>query len=107
MSIGSDSPTVEILCLSVILGVYKSSSSSVPTIVYKYCKMTPESRNSSLLGNGSVNTFLWKRTGARIKEWRFVWSSAAVNQHATIEAGVFSVRASPRLYNEDLRQLCD
>jgi hypothetical protein len=31
--------------------------------------------------------------------------SAALNQHATIEEAVFSVEASPRLYNEDLRQL--
>jgi hypothetical protein len=28
-----------------------------------------------------------------------------VNQHATIEEAVFSVRATPRLYSEDLRQL--
>jgi hypothetical protein len=31
--------------------------------------------------------------------------SAAVNQHATIEEAVFSVRPAPRLYNEDLSQL--
>jgi hypothetical protein len=52
-----------------------------------YCDMTPESRNSSLLGNGSVNIFSRKRT------------------HATIEEAVLSVGADPRLYNEDLRQL--
>jgi hypothetical protein len=28
-----------------------------------------------------------------------------MNQHAIIEEVVFSVEASPRLYNEDLRQL--
>jgi hypothetical protein len=31
--------------------------------------------------------------------------SAAVNQHATIEAAVFSLGATPILYNEDLTQL--
>jgi hypothetical protein len=31
--------------------------------------------------------------------------SAAVIQHATIEEAVFSVDATRRLYNEDLRQL--
>jgi hypothetical protein len=31
--------------------------------------------------------------------------SAAVNQHAAIDEAVFSVRAVPRLYNEDLTQL--
>jgi hypothetical protein len=31
--------------------------------------------------------------------------SAEVNQHATIEEAVFSVRAATRLYNKDLRQL--
>jgi hypothetical protein len=30
--------------------------------------------------------------------------SAAVNQHATIEEAFFSVRAAPRLYNDDLPQ---
>jgi hypothetical protein len=64
--------------------------------------MTPESRNSSLLGNDSVNTFPRKRTRATIAEGCFLWSaqrvatqrcgkhiSAAVNQHATEET-VFS-----------------
>jgi hypothetical protein len=32
-------------------------------------------------------------------------TSAAVNQHATIEEAVFSVGTTPRLYNEDLTQL--
>jgi hypothetical protein len=31
--------------------------------------------------------------------------SAAVNQHGTIEEAVFSVGATPRLYNENLTQL--
>jgi hypothetical protein len=31
--------------------------------------------------------------------------SAAVNQHATIEEAVFSVRFALRLYSEDLRRL--
>jgi hypothetical protein len=79
--------------------------------------MTPESRNSSLLDNDSVNTGTRKRTLAR----RLVFSvvsaelvatqrcdenvSATVNQHATTDETVFSVGAAPRLYNEDLRQL--
>jgi hypothetical protein len=80
--------------------------------------MTPESRNSLLLGNGSVNTFSWKRTRATTDERCFLLSaphslllncavniSAAVNQHATIEKALFSMGAAPRLYNEDLRQL--
>jgi hypothetical protein len=32
-------------------------------------------------------------------------TSAAINQHATIEEVLFSVGAVPRLFNEDLRQL--
>jgi hypothetical protein len=80
--------------------------------------MMPESRNSSLLGNGSVNIFPRKRTRNNIIA---VFSavlaadvvtqrcgkpiSAAVNQHATMEEVVFSVGAAPRLYNEDLRML--
>jgi hypothetical protein len=78
--------------------------------------MTPESRNSSLLGNGSVNTFLQKQMCATVEERRFsvlrtllrsgvVNISAAVNQHATIEEVVFSGVAAPRLYKEDLTQL--
>jgi hypothetical protein len=80
--------------------------------------MTPESRNSSLLGNGLVNTFLLKRTR---NNRRAVFSvvraalvdkqrcgkhiSAAVNQHTTIQEAVFSVGAAPRLYNKDLPHL--
>jgi hypothetical protein len=80
--------------------------------------MTPESRNSSLLGNDSVNTFQRKRTRNNRRALFSVVSaafvatqlcskhnSAAKNQHATIEEAVFSVGSSPRLYNEDLRQL--
>jgi hypothetical protein len=70
--------------------------------------MMSESRNSSLLGNGSVNTLPWMRTRATIlvEERCFLWCiSAAVNQHTTIEEAVFSVGAAPRLYNEDLKQL--
>jgi hypothetical protein len=75
--------------------------------------MTPESRNSSLLGNRSVNIFPRKR---KHNNRRAVFSAvcaehvatqrcdkhipAAVNQHATIEEAVFSVVAAPRLYNE-------
>jgi hypothetical protein len=79
--------------------------------------MTPESQNSSLLGNGSVNTFLQRRkrnnrrAGFSVARAAFVATqqcgkhiSAAVNQHATIEEAVFSVGAVSRLYNEDLRQ---
>jgi hypothetical protein len=77
--------------------------------------MTPESRNSSLLGNGSVNTFPRKRA---IEELCFLWSasrallrnvavdiSAAVNQPSIIDEAVFSFGAVPRLYNENLTQL--
>jgi hypothetical protein len=81
--------------------------------------MTPESRNTSLLGNGSLNTFPRKRKLATIQErCVFVLSAAlfatqrcgkhiseGVNQHATTEEAVFSVGAAPRLYNGDLRQL--
>jgi hypothetical protein len=80
--------------------------------------MTNETRNSSLLGNGSVNTFPRKRTRTAIEKRPFLWSaprsllcnsavntSAAVNQHATIVEAVFSVEVAPRLYNEDPRQL--
>jgi hypothetical protein len=72
--------------------------------------MTPESRNSSLLGNGYVNTYPRKRTRATIEERCFLCSalrallrndaadiSAAMNQHATIEEAVFSVGAAQRL----------
>jgi hypothetical protein len=80
--------------------------------------MTPESRNSSLLGNGSVNTV--PRKGTRNNR-RAVFSavsaalvatqqccrhiSAAVNQHAILGEAMFSVGAAPRLYNEGLREL--
>jgi hypothetical protein len=75
--------------------------------------MTPESWNSSLLGNGSVNTFLWNGTHATIEEQCFLWSlpcvatqrcrkhlSAALNQNATMEEAMFSVGATSRLYNK-------
>jgi hypothetical protein len=81
--------------------------------------MTPESRNNSLLGNGSLNIFPRKRKCATIEKRCLLGVSealvamqrcgkhisAAVNQHATIEEPVFSVGAAPRLHNEDLRQL--
>jgi hypothetical protein len=84
-----------------------------------YYDMTPESRNSSLLGNGSRNTSPLKRTRASIQELFFSLVravvvetqrcgkhiSAAMNQYATIKEAVFSVGASPRLYNEELTQL--
>jgi hypothetical protein len=40
-----------------------------------YCDMTSESRNSSFLGNGSVNTVPRKRTHAEIEERCFLWSA--------------------------------
>jgi hypothetical protein len=41
-----------------------------------YCDMTPESRNSPLLGNGSsLNTFPGKRTRITIEERCFLWSA--------------------------------
>jgi hypothetical protein len=87
------------------------------TKMQKYCDMTPESWNSSLLGNGSVNTFPRKRTrNNRIAVFSVICAarvatqlcgkhtSAAVNQHATIEEEIFSVGAAPSLYNQDLAQ---
>jgi hypothetical protein len=80
--------------------------------------MTPESKNRSFLGNGSVNTFPRKRTRYNRRTVFPVVSaslvgaprcgkhiSAAVNQHATIEEAVFSVGVAPELHNEDLTQL--
>jgi hypothetical protein len=67
--------------------------------------MTPECQNSSLLGNGSVNTFPLKRTRAAIEE---PVSKQLIGKHTTIGVlleTVFSVGAVPRLYNENLRQL--
>jgi hypothetical protein len=63
--------------------------------------MTPESRNSSLLGNGSANTFPRKRTRATIEEPA---SEQRIGKH-TIEVlleTVFSMGAAPIVYNEDL-----
>jgi hypothetical protein len=84
----------------------------LPDFLYLYCDTTPESQNSSLLGNGSVTTFPRKRTrttmvhaGLVATQWCGKHMSAAVNQHATIHGAVFSVGATPRLYNEELMQL--
>jgi hypothetical protein len=66
--------------------------------------MTPESRNISLLGNGSVNIFPRKRTRAAIEE---PVSKQRFGKHR-IEVfleKVFSVGAAPIVYKEDLRQL--
>jgi hypothetical protein len=41
-------------------------------VEFIYCDLTPYSRNSSLLGNGSVNTFPWNRTRATIEELCFL-----------------------------------
>jgi hypothetical protein len=70
-----------------------------------YCDMTPESWNSSLLGNGSVNTSPRKRTRATIEE---SISEQRVGKHTitiVFFETVFYVGAAPRLYNEDLTQL--
>jgi hypothetical protein len=80
--------------------------------------MTPESRNCSFLGHGSVNIPAAANTRNNI---RAVFSvahaksattqrcskhiSAAVNQLATIEEALFYLGTAPRLYKEDLRQL--
>jgi hypothetical protein len=40
---------------------------------YMYCDMTPQSRNSSWLGNGSVNTSPQKRRRATTEERCFLW----------------------------------
>jgi hypothetical protein len=80
--------------------------------------MTPESRNSSLLGNGSVNIpaeanarnnsralFSVVHAARVATQRRGKHMSAAVNQHATIKEAVFYVGAAPRLHNEDLTPL--
>jgi hypothetical protein len=81
-----------------------------------YCDMTPKSRNSSLLGNGSVDAFPRKRTRATIEERCFLWSalpsllrSGAVNTSLQQWINTQQYRkwcylwgADPRLYNEDL-----
>jgi hypothetical protein len=80
--------------------------------------MTPESQNSSLLGNGSVKYIPTKANLHNNKTAMFSvvcatlvgmqqcgkHISAAVNQH-TIEKAVFSVGAALRLYTEDLTLL--
>jgi hypothetical protein len=65
--------------------------------------MMPESRKSSLLGNGSVTTFPWKQMHATIEEWCFLWSAA---RHCITRlcSGVLC-GSIMRLYNEDLMQL--
>jgi hypothetical protein len=82
--------------------------------------MEPESRSSSSIDNGSVNipaetntcnnrraAFSMIRSVSIARQRRGKHISAAVNQFATIEEAVFSVGVTPRLYNEDLRQLRD
>jgi hypothetical protein len=73
--------------------------------------MPSESRNSSLLGNGSVKIFPRKRMPATIEQRCFLRSapliSAAVNQHSTIGEAVFNGGTAPRLYNGDLTQLVE
>jgi hypothetical protein len=82
-----------------------------------HCDMTPESRNSLLLGNGPVNipadsnarydrraVFPVVRASLVARQRCGKHISVAVNQNATIEETVFSVGAAPRLHNEDLRQ---
>jgi hypothetical protein len=68
--------------------------------VPKYCDMTPQSRNSLLLGNGSLNTFPRKNRGAVFSVASAALAatqrygkhiSAIGNQHATTEEAVFSV----------------
>jgi hypothetical protein len=78
--------------------------------------MTPESLNSSLLGNGSVNTAAEANANNRRAVFSMIRAAlvamqrcgkhlCSVNQHATTEEAVFSVGAAPRLYNEDLRHV--
>jgi hypothetical protein len=79
--------------------------------------MTPESWNSSLLANVLVNTFQMEENTCNstravfsvvhaaliVMQWCGKHISAAVNHHAIIEEVVFSVGATPRLYDEDLK----
>jgi hypothetical protein len=81
--------------------------------------MTPESQNSSLLGNGLVkyiptkanihnnNRAMFSVVCATLvaMQWCGKHIPAAVNQHTTTEEAVFSVGAALRLYNGDLTQL--
>jgi hypothetical protein len=82
--------------------------------------MTPESRNSSLPGNGSVKHIRKEAIARNIRKAVFSviraarvamqqcgkHISAAVNQHATIEEAVFSMGPpGGYIYNEDLKQL--
>jgi hypothetical protein len=76
-----------------------------------YCDMTPESRNSSLLGNGSANTFRGEPNERNNRRVDFYVVSAtlvakqrcgkhisvAVIQHATVEEAVLSMGA-PQSY---------
>jgi hypothetical protein len=48
---------------------------------------------------------LWIRAALVATQLCGKYTSAAANQHATIEGAVFSVGVTPRLYNEDLTQL--
>jgi hypothetical protein len=78
--------------------------------------MTPESLDSSLLGNGSVKNIPAKANAGNNRRVMFSavraarvatqrcgkHISSAVNQHATTVKAVFSVGAAPRLYNEDV-----
>jgi hypothetical protein len=96
--------------------MYKESETNITN--FKCCDMTPESWNSSFLGNDSVNipaeanahnkrTSVFSVVRAKLvltQRWG-KYASAAVNQHATTEKAVFSVGAAPTLYNEDLRHV--
>jgi hypothetical protein len=80
--------------------------------------MMPENRNSSLLGNGSINTsrkrtlrnyrravFSVVRAALVAGQRRGKRTSASMNRHETIEEAVFPVGVAPMLYNEDLSLL--
>jgi hypothetical protein len=79
--------------------------------IKRHCDMTPERRNSSLLGNGSVNipveAKVHNNRRAMFSVVRATWFAmqqctkhicAAVHQHAKIEEVVFSVGEAPRGY---------
>jgi hypothetical protein len=66
--------------------------------------MMPKSRNSSLLRNGSVNTFPGKRTRETIEERCFLWT-AQLSLLRNSRGGRVFYGGIPRLHNEDLRQL--
>jgi hypothetical protein len=49
--------------------------SNIISVYRQYWDMVPESQNSLLLGNSSVNTFPWKQMCTAIEDQCFLWSA--------------------------------